>query len=372
MKTCMQSLRNLKYSIIFVIAYALFITACSTENPPATYIIAPTFNVINVEASPDFELVRCNIPVYSILVGAPLLPPPPPRNAAPSTLTLLIDGTFTTLNAKNIDGSNYFRLADLQYVLKDTDICEDTMAQILCIAWESGYAISEYHYNGSVYVNLRQIADFLGLRVAWVASRRTIIIDINNSYALYPIFTAEPLPEHIIQQITGSSFHPEAPFDYCHLSYLTITYADFYGISRYGHLIVAASIADEVLDIFREIYEYRFPIARMRLIDYYSADDYYSMADNNSVAFNFRVIAGTNTLSRHAWGMAIDINPIQNPFIRGDVILPIAGSRYIDRTNIRPGMIIPGDVVYRAFTSHGWIWGGNWRIPIDYHHFERR
>lgn len=186
------------------------------------------------------------------------------------------------------------------------------------------------------------------------------------------IFAAEPLPYHIIQQITGVSFHQNSHFDYCHLAYLTITHVDFYGYSRHGHIIVAVSIADEVLDIFREIYDYGFPIAGMRLIDYYYALDYYSMAANNSVGFNFRYIAGTTTLSRHAWGMAIDINPIQNPFIRGDVILPVAGRYYLDRSDIRPGMIIPGDVVYRAFTSRGWIWGGHWRVPIDYHHFEKR
>ena len=187
-----------------------------------------------------------------------------------------------------------------------------------------------------------------------------------------PIFTAQPLPYHIIYQITGSSFHPNPHFDHCHLAYLTVTHVDFYGYSRHGHIIVAAAIADEVLDIFREIYEYGFPIAAMRLIDYYGALDYYSMAANNSVGFNFRYIAGTNTLSRHAWGMAIDINPVQNPFIRGDIVLPAAGRYYLDRTDVRPGMIIPGDVVYRAFTSRGWIWGGHWRVPIDYHHFERR
>jgi len=188
----------------------------------------------------------------------------------------------------------------------------------------------------------------------------------------HAIFTAKPLPYHIIEQITGVSFHQNPHFDHCHLAYLTITHMDFYGYSRHGQIIVAASIADEVLDIFREIYEYRFPIAGMRLVDYYYALDYYSMAANNSVGFNFRYIAGTTTLSRHAWGMAIDINPIQNPFIRDDVILPAAGRYYLDRSDIRPGMIVPGDVVYRAFTSRGWVWGGHWRVPIDYHHFERR
>jgi len=186
------------------------------------------------------------------------------------------------------------------------------------------------------------------------------------------IFTAEPLPYHIIRQISGSSFHENPHFEYCHLSYLTITHVDFYGKSRHGNIIVAAYIAEEVLDIFREIYEGSFPLAGMRLIDYYYAYDYYSMAANNSVGFNFRYIAGTQTLSRHAWGMAIDINPIQNPFIRGDVVLPAAGRAYLDRTYVRPGMVVPGDVVYNAFTSRGWVWGGHWSVPIDLHHFERR
>jgi len=195
-------------------------------------------------------------------------------------------------------------------------------------------------------------------------------------YEEYPpfetIFTAEPLPYHIIRQISGSSFHSNPHFEYCHLSYLTITHVDFYGKSRHGNIIVAAYIAEEVLEIFREIYEGGFPLAGMRLIDYYYAYDYYSMAANNSVGFNFRYIAGTQTLSRHAWGMAIDINPIQNPFIRGDVVLPAAGRVYLDRTYVRPGMVVPGDVVYNAFTSRGWIWGGHWSVPVDLHHFERR
>lgn len=187
-----------------------------------------------------------------------------------------------------------------------------------------------------------------------------------------PVFTAEPIPPHIAQQIMGSSFHPHTPFGMEELAYLTLTHVNFEGERTEGHMIVAAAIAEEVLDIFRDIYAAQFPIARIRLIDYYNALDYYSMADNNSVGFNFRTIAGTNVISRHGLGMAIDINPIQNPYIRGNTIWPAAGVDYVDRTNVRPGMIIPGDAVYTAFISRGWIWGGHWTSPIDYHHFERR
>jgi len=193
-----------------------------------------------------------------------------------------------------------------------------------------------------------------------------------DDYIFTPIFTNEPLPEHIIQQITGVTFHDTAPFGHDFLTYLTVTHVNFYGESVIGHLIVAADIGYEVLDIFREIYEGGFPIHSIQLIDYFDASDYLSMAANNSHAFNFRYIAGTNIISRHGFGVAIDINPVQNPYIRGDTIWPAAGAAYVDRSYVRPGMIIPGDVVYTAFMSRGWTWGGYWNWPRDYHHFERR
>lgn len=188
-----------------------------------------------------------------------------------------------------------------------------------------------------------------------------------------PIFMSKPLPQHIINQITGVSFHEGwTPFGFDFLAYLTVTHADFEGNSRHGHMIVAADIADEVLAIFKEIYEARFPIYSIKLIDYFDAVDYDSLVANNSSAFNFRYIAGTNVISRHGFGMAIDINPIQNPYQRGQTIKPAIGEPYLDRSYVRPGMIIPGDAVYTAFISRGWIWGGNWTSPRDYHHFERR
>lgn len=190
-------------------------------------------------------------------------------------------------------------------------------------------------------------------------------------YPPAPTFTMEPLPQHIREKIRDSSIHDSAPFYYDFLTYLTITHVNFDGERQVGNMIVAYEIGQEVLDIFREIYEGGFPIYQIRLIDYFDALDYYSMAANNSVSFNFRYIAGTSRLSRHAWGKAIDINPIQNPYIRGDTVWPAAGRYYKDRGYVRPGMITRGDVVYTAFVSRGWTWGGNWRTPRDYHHFER-
>ena len=189
---------------------------------------------------------------------------------------------------------------------------------------------------------------------------------------ILPIFTREPLSEEIIEKITGVTFHDNTPFDYSFLTYVTVTHVNFDGERMIGHLIVADEIGDEVLEIFREIYESGFPIHTIKLIDYFNANDYESMAANNSHAFNFRYIAGTNVISRHGFGMAIDINPIQNPYYRNGVIWPAIGAPYLDRSYVRPGMIMPGDAVYTAFISRGWIWGGNWTSPRDYHHFERR
>jgi len=192
----------------------------------------------------------------------------------------------------------------------------------------------------------------------------------------WSIFAREPLPKHIIEFIRQYSFggNPagEPPFSYDFLTYLTITHMNFEGGHQIGHMIVADEIGDEALDIFRDIYESGFPIHSIRLIDYFYADDILSLEANNSSAFNFRYIAGTDRISRHGLGMAIDINPIQNPYIRGDNIKPYTGQAYLDRSDVRPGMIVSGDAVYTAFISRGWIWGGNWSVPRDYHHFERR
>ncbi|SES88708.1 D-alanyl-D-alanine carboxypeptidase [Natronincola peptidivorans] len=192
-----------------------------------------------------------------------------------------------------------------------------------------------------------------------------------NSTEFIPIFTYEDLPREIINKIHDASWKEEAPIGLEDLSYLTVTYWDFYEEQQHGELIVHRRVAEEVVEIFEELYEVRFPIAKMRLVDEYDADDELSMEDNNTYAFCYRVIAGTQRISKHGYGLAIDINPIQNPYVRGETIIPSAGREYIDRINIRKGMITKGDLCYHAFTSRGWTWGGDWKTPKDYHHFEK-
>ena len=122
-------------------------------------------------------------------------------------------------------------------------------------------------------------------------------------------------------------------------------------------------------DAFGSLYDAGFPIARMRLVDDYGADDDRSMAANNTSGFNCRRVAGQRSWSQHAYGAAIDINPVQNPYVRRTSVLPAAGRAYVDRTRQRPGMVLAGDPVVRAFAAVRWGWGGGFRSLKDYQHF---
>lgn len=186
-----------------------------------------------------------------------------------------------------------------------------------------------------------------------------------------PVFKKEVLPQDIINKITGVSWQKEAPVGLEDLSYLTITYWDFDEKEQLGELIVHRKVAQEVLEIFEEIYNAKYPIAKMRLVDEYNADDNLSMEDNNTHAFNYRMVEGTQVTSTHGYGLAIDINPVQNPYIVGDIVLPSEGKKYLQRKDIRKGMIVKGDAYYNAFISRGWTWGGDWTRIKDYHHFEK-
>ena len=148
------------------------------------------------------------------------------------------------------------------------------------------------------------------------------------------------------------------------------------GEVKEGELVCHKSIADDLLAIFRELYEAKYPIERMVLIDEYDADDEASMCTNNTSAFNFRYISGTRRLSRHAQGMAIDINPLYNPYVRQrngrTLVSPTGAEAYIDRTKDFPYKIVKGDLCYRLFRKYGFTWGGDWKNSKDYQHFEKK
>ncbi|HET8935651.1 MAG TPA: M15 family metallopeptidase [Polyangiales bacterium] len=164
--------------------------------------------------------------------------------------------------------------------------------------------------------------------------------------------------------------HPACPsFDALRL--VRVRHHSFDGRPHQGELVVHATLAEEVLAIFERIYAAGFPIHSARRIDHFRGSDDASMAANNSSAFNFRVIDGTATLSQHALGRAIDINPVQNPWVRGERVDPEAGRTYLDRTQLRPGMIVRPGPVIAAFEAAGWRWGGDVPSAADYHHFSK-
>lgn len=152
------------------------------------------------------------------------------------------------------------------------------------------------------------------------------------------------------------------------LAYLELDHRTLEGGAARGELVVAARIAAEAITLFRRLWAIGFPIATMRLIDDFDADDDRSMAADNASGFCFRTVAGTGLYSQHAFGLAIDLNPVENPWVRPDRFVPAAGAAFLDRLDLRPGMIVrPGPVV-RIFDELRWEWGGDWRHVRDYHH----
>ncbi len=189
--------------------------------------------------------------------------------------------------------------------------------------------------------------------------------------ALFLAKVLEISPE-IESEMVGRSWHdvPECP-RFSDLRVVQVSHHSFSGNVQVGTLVVAATVADEVVEIFAAIFAAGFAIERIERIDCFDGNDDASMAANNSSAFNFRRVQGTRVLSHHALGLAIDLNPVQNPWLRGALVDPPAGRAYVDRADVRAGMILPGDAVVQAFAAHGWDWGGDWQDMQDYQHFSK-
>ncbi len=183
--------------------------------------------------------------------------------------------------------------------------------------------------------------------------------------------TAERVGPHLRERMKGVSWHKGCPVGLGELRLLRMSYFGFDREVHDGKLVVREQQARKVLRVFKRLYEARFPIRRMRLIEAYDGSDAQSMRANNTSAFNCRYVGGTTKWSEHAYGRAVDINPVQNPYVNGSTVQPAAGEAYLDRSDVRKGMIVrPGPVV-RAFTAVEWRWGGDWQSPKDYQHFSR-
>lgn len=171
--------------------------------------------------------------------------------------------------------------------------------------------------------------------------------------------------------MVGVSWHRGCPVPISDLRRVGLAYWGFDGVRHHGELIVHKQVAQRVVDVFRALYSMRFPIRRMLAVDHFGGDDDASMAADNTSAFNCRPITGsTSGFSVHSYGKAIDVDTLENPYVKGVVVQPVAGAAFTDRAHVRSGMIRHGDRVWRAFTSRGFSWGGDWTSLKDYQHFE--
>ncbi|HBU12414.1 MAG TPA: hypothetical protein DEB31_06720 [Clostridiales bacterium] len=185
-------------------------------------------------------------------------------------------------------------------------------------------------------------------------------------------FTSEPIPYEVYRRMLGRSYPEGCPVELTELRYLRVRHIGFDGQEHEGELVVNERIAEDVLEIMAGLFEARYPIEKMRLIDDYDAVDEDSMTDNNSSGFCYRVVSGTNTLSNHARGLAVDINPLYNPYVRENRVEPAAAQPYVDREQDNPYFLRDGDICVMLFTQHGFTWGGHWKGYKDYQHFDIR
>jgi D-alanyl-D-alanine carboxypeptidase len=187
--------------------------------------------------------------------------------------------------------------------------------------------------------------------------------------AALPPYQASVVPVTAAQ--LGRSWHPGCPVGPAGLRRLRVSFVGFDGGAHTGELVVAAAVTGEVTSVFRRLYDERFPIRRMRPVSAYGGSDDRSAAADNTSAFNCRyaVAAGPKRWSAHAYGQAIDINDVENPYRLGTRVIPPAGKHYLDRSRYRAGMAVRGGVLVRAFASVGWLWGGRWTGSPDWQHF---
>lgn len=228
------------------------------------------------------------------------------------------------------------------------------------------------------------------LAVCFIISILIIYVGYNFMYqttAPMKSFSKAPLSSDLREDMIKSEiWSPECPVSLDRLNILKISYIDFDGNEHQdGKLVVHDVVADHVLEVFQNLYDNKFPIFSMNLINEYDGDDNKSLEANNTSAFNCRTIMNSNNLSIHSYGLAIDINPIQNPYLLTEYdsgktsveIYPPQGMEYINRRNIRTGMVetilnnTNKSTVVDVFCKNGFtIWGGSWNYPIDWQHFQ--
>ena len=191
----------------------------------------------------------------------------------------------------------------------------------------------------------------------------------SSAHSTLPPFTSTASAVTVAQ--LGRSWHVGCPLSPVQLRLLTLRYVGFDGRGYIGTIVVRASVARSVIQVFASLYAKRFPLHSMVPESHFAGSDPRSMAANNTSGFNCRraVASGPAQWSAHAYGEAIDVNPVENPYVIAGVVQPRAGAAFLNRRNVRAGMAVPDGVLNNAFDSVKWFWGGRWTATPDYQHF---
>jgi hypothetical protein len=204
------------------------------------------------------------------------------------------------------------------------------------------------------------------MRIALLATAALVglSVTVTLSRAAAPAFTGAVEPVRWTD--LRFSYRTGCPVGPSQLRTVVVSHWGFDGKPRVGRIVVAKRVAPGVLTVFRTLWQAKFPIRQLRPVSAYRGSDDASMAADNTSGFNCRFVGGTSRWSMHAFGEAIDVNPVENPYVRGSTVSPAAGRAYLDRSRSRPGMAVRGGVLVRAFAVAGWKWGASFG---DYQHF---
>lgn len=186
------------------------------------------------------------------------------------------------------------------------------------------------------------------------------------------VFVSEPIPFEVQERMKDVSLPQDARIDIADLRYLTLPYYDFEGQVQQGEMVCNVKIAKDLIAVFCELFEKQYQFCSIRLIDDFGSSDEVSMLANNTSCFNYRTKSGSSALSSHALGLAVDVNPMQNPFVKRGKVYPESATDFVDRNLDFAHKIDTQDACYKSFKAHGFRWGGLWRSAKDYQHFEKK
>ncbi len=212
----------------------------------------------------------------------------------------------------------------------------------------------------------------LALALSSAAAPPEVVANTHTLNDFHPVFDVSPITTTLLEKIRATTWHEGCPIPPGDLRQLTLSYWNFDRKPSTGILVVHKDVAAEVSIVFRDLFNHGFLIERVAPVEDYGGNDDASMAANNTSAFNCRDVTGQpGKFSNHSWGRAIDINPLTNPYVKGDKVLPPEGRAYLDRAHAFPGSILDASFIVKRFIQAGWQWGGSWNDRKDYQHFEK-